>query len=318
MSQSLNSQVDRSPLDAAPPLTERLTEVAALIDQFDAATATLVPQAAELHHENRLAEARLGLAGALFLAMRSKHLPTASHSLRVALGCSAWAYALEMDETSRDELEIAALLHDIGKLGVPDAILLKPGLLLPDEMGIVDRHRLVGLDILRSCCTSANILEIVRHAPAWFDGSRAGYPLRAQEIPLGSRVLAIVDAFDSMTTDQVYRRAMSHDRAMSELYGGAGNQFDPDLVKVFSVVHDNVDLQTRVARRWLTELDPRSADRLWQWKPAAPATADLPFDVFQQKLLENMHDAVVFVDRTLKITLWNRGAERLTGLARPA
>jgi diguanylate cyclase (GGDEF)-like protein/PAS domain S-box-containing protein len=267
-------------------------------------------------YENRLAEVRLGLASSLFLSLRAKHGPTAAHCLRVALGCSAWSFALEFEEQQRDELEVAALLHDVGKIGVPDTILLKPGKLLGDEATLMNRHRLAGLDILRTCCTAPGILEIVRHAPAWYDGSRRDYPMAGNNLPLGARILAIVDAYDSMTTDQVYRRALSRERALAELYGGAGTQFDPDLIKVFSLLHDSPQLQEKVSQRWLHGLDPRASHRLWQWNPTvAPAVENSVSSLFQHKLLENMHDAVVFVDRTLRITLWNRGAERLTGIS---
>jgi diguanylate cyclase (GGDEF)-like protein/PAS domain S-box-containing protein len=276
------------------------------------------PTVADFMHENQLAEVRLGIAGALFAALRAKHVPTAAHCLRVALGCSAWAYALEMDEQSRDELEVAALLHDIGKIGIPDALLLKPGPLTPDEAAIMKRRHLLALDILRSCCSSDRTLEIVRYAPVWYDGGVAQSPLRGAQLPLGSRILAIVESYDSMTTDHVYRRALPRERALGELYGGAGTQFDPDLVKVFGMIHDSPQLQQRVARRWLDELDPRSSNRLWRWNPpTAPPTPTGAAcgSLFEQKLLDNMHDAVVFVDSGLRIQRWNRGAERLTGLA---
>lgn len=273
--------------------------------------------AADALYENRLAEVRLGLASSLFLSLRAKHGPTAAHCLRVALGCSAWSFALEMEGQHRDELEVAALLHDIGKIGVPDAILLKPGKLQADEAAIMGRHRVAGLDILRTCCTSPAILEMVRHAPAWFDGSRQEFPAAGSHLPLGARILAIVDAYDSMTTDQVYRRALSRERALGELYSGAGTQFDPDLVKIFGLLQDSPQLQDKVSQRWLRDLDPRASQRLWQWNNTAlsPAAESSVQGLFQHKLLDNMHDAVVFVDRTLRITLWNRGAERLTGIA---
>ena len=88
--------------------------------------------------ENQLAEVRLGIAGSLFTALHCKHPPTAAHSLRVALACSSWALALELDEEESSQMEVAALLHDIGKISVPDAILLKPGHLLPDELVLMD------------------------------------------------------------------------------------------------------------------------------------------------------------------------------------
>src|SRR4029079_13072300 len=103
----------------------------------------------------------------------------------VALSCSAWGATLGLSDGERDQLEVAALLHDIGKIGVPDTILLKPSPLTSDEYQVVERHRQVGADILRSCCASAAVLDIVQYAGAWFDGSREAHEIRGEEIPFG-------------------------------------------------------------------------------------------------------------------------------------
>jgi len=290
---------------------EKITELSALVEQLEDRSVDAPATA----FENHLVGARLGMASSLFVALRCKHAPTAGHSLRVALGCSSWALALGMDERQRDVLEIAALLHDVSKIGVPDRILLKPGQLLPEEIELMNRHRHTGLNILRSFCDAPEIVDIVRHSAAWYDGSNL--PAGADRaIPLGAKMLSIVDAFDSMTTDQVYRRAMSRERALSELFTHAGTQFDPDLVKLFGELYERGPLQDAVSKRWLEELDPSMANSLWQFHPLdTSSTVLIPETLFKEKLLDNMHDAVVFVDRNLQIVLWNRGAERLTGIA---
>ena len=132
-------------------------------------------------------------------------------------------------------------------------------------------------------------------------------------------MVAIVDAFDAMTSDQVYRRAMSRERALAELFEFAGTQFDPRLVQEFCgyVNADQVKLQSVVARRWLKELRPRRKRRpMWQLhRHIGPRLGGLSSEsLFYRKLLESMHDAVVFVDSSLQIVLWNRAAERLTGI----
>ncbi len=130
-------------------------------------------------------------------------------------------------------------------------------------------------------------------------------------------MIAIVDAFDSMTTDQVYRRAMSHERAMQELFASAGTQFDPSLVQEFAAFRacDQRALRERVAQRWLRELDPETANSYWELTsaPVSRGTTETT-RWFEKKLLENMHDAVVFVDVGMRVLEWNRGAERLTGI----
>jgi PAS domain S-box-containing protein len=317
---------DADPRAAAPPVsdpsraaTSQLGVVANLLSTLEVrppAPPALDP--AELALENRLVQVRLGIASSLFAALRAKHAPTAHHSVRVALSCSAWGAILGLSAPQRDELEIGSLLHDIGKIGVPDLVLLKPSQLTEDEYVLMERHRQVGADILRSCCAAPGVLDIVRDAGAWFDGSRDGQELRGEKLSLGARIVGIVDAFDAMTSDQVYRRALSRERALAELFEFAGTQFDPRLVQEFCayINADQVHLQANVARQWLKHLQPDAdGNALWQLSTHRPTTAGGSSEnLFCRKLLESMHDAVVFVDSSLQIVLWNRAAERLTGI----
>jgi diguanylate cyclase (GGDEF)-like protein/putative nucleotidyltransferase with HDIG domain/PAS domain S-box-containing protein len=268
--------------------------------------------------DNRLVQARLGLAGSLLTALRCRDACTAAHCIRVALGCSTWSLALEVPESQRDALEVAALLHDIGKIGVSDAVLLKPAALSPEEQVVMDGHRTLGLQILESCCASPEVVSIVRHCAAWFDGSRGRIDCQGIDLPVGARILAIVNAFDSMTNPQVYHSAMSHDRAIQELCQCAGTQFDPDLVFRFAQLHatDHQKLHGLVARRWLQELDASMAQEWWrqqyiQYPVGGLGTND---SLHEQKLLENMYDGVIFLGPQLQVMHWNRGAQRLTGI----
>lgn len=309
----------QQPAPGEPPQEQRPVLAASSVDPASSAVAPAetsgdpVNQAA---YESRLVEVRLGMASCLFSALRYKHSSTAAHSLRVALGCSSWAYELQLDDEVRDELEVAALLHDVGKIGAPDRLLLHPGPLAAAETRLMDDHRLSGLDMLATCNPSPSISDIIRHSGGWYDGSRPNYPLAGEKIPLGARLLAIVDAFDSMTSGQVYRPAMPRERALNELFSHAGTQFDPDLVKLFSGLKITTQLHSQVIAHWLETFDPRQSNRFWQSlsalgpAPAVPSAGAL----FHQKLLDHMHDAVIFVDENLRIKQWNRGAERLTGI----
>jgi diguanylate cyclase (GGDEF)-like protein/putative nucleotidyltransferase with HDIG domain len=265
-----------------------------------------------------LAQVRLGIASSLFTALRVKHADTASHSLRVALSTASWMLAAGMSDEQRDVMEVAALLHDVGKIGVPDSILLKPGALTPDEVHIMDQHRRLGVEILRSSCSSRAILDIVATYAAWYDGSNRRVPLKGDDIPLGARMLSICDAFDAMTSDQVYRCGMSHEAALAELFRFAGTQFDPQLVKLFAELQGQRpgDWHEQAARRWLRTLTPEQSETLWRLNSApAPKTELIPEDKFRQRLLDSMRDAVLFVDTSLRILSWNSGAERMTGIA---
>jgi diguanylate cyclase (GGDEF)-like protein/PAS domain S-box-containing protein len=311
------------PADPSRAADERLVAVSTMLAGLDApvvagaASALALSDSSELvTFENQLVQVRLGLASSLFAALRAKHAPTAAHSVRVALSCSAWGAMLGRSEAERDEIEIAALLHDVGKIGVPDEILHKPTKLTADEFALVERHRHTGCDILRACCSSDEVLRIVEHSGAWFDGSRDGAPLAGESLPLGARMISIVDAFDAMTSDHVYRRAMSRERALAELFEFAGTQFDPRMVQEFCnfVSADQVKLQAVVARRWLKDLAP-TVSGMWQLSqgPLASSVGSVEM-LFHRKLLESMHDAVIFVDGSLRVVLWNRAAERLTGI----
>jgi diguanylate cyclase (GGDEF)-like protein/PAS domain S-box-containing protein len=196
--------------------------------------------------------------------------------------------------------------------------LLKPGQLSPEELQTVDFQRQMGVEILRSCCASPAILETVLHGGDWYDGRREGQTLSGESIPVGARMLAIVDAFDAMTTDQVYRRAMSRERATAELFEFAGAQFDPGLVKDFCTFlsADQGRLHSIVGRRWLDELSAEAVNDLWSLGSTTSDGAEPSvLGLFHSKLLESMHDAVIFVDDALRIVHWNRGAELLTGMS---
>jgi len=268
--------------------------------------------------ENALVQVRLGIASSLYTALKWKHEPTARHCLRVALGCSAWVHRLGLPPERRDEIEVAGLLHDIGKIGIPEQILTKPGKLTPQEAAVVEGHWLVGLEILRSCCAAKTLQDILLYTPAWFDGSKLGLGVLGESLPLGSRIVAIMDAFDSMTTDHDWRPALTREQAFQELYRGAGRQFDPRLVKSFCELHDHDEskLLEWVPRRWLQQLDPGEVNAVWRLNDRdAPSPQLYQMPLFQERLIDELPQAVVFVDNNLRIIRWNGAAERLTGVA---
>lgn len=313
-----NAREARSSEQLLRTANARLEAISTLVSDLDRVPLPPPPPPAALQFENKLVQVRLGIASSLFQALRAKHHPSASHSLRVAMGCSAWGVLLGLNETERDELEVAGLLHDIGKIGIPDSILLKPGRLTAEELRVLEQHRSLGLEILRGCSASQNVLDIVSFAGSWYDGSRGNNERRGNELPIGARMVSLIDAFDSMTADQVYRRAMSRERALAELFDFAGSQFDPHLTREFCnyLNADQNKLMESVCRRWLKELNASASTSLWKLGEVASAASTSGVEtVFQEQLLEHMHDAVIFVDITRKILLWNRAAERLTGMS---
>jgi diguanylate cyclase (GGDEF)-like protein/PAS domain S-box-containing protein len=268
--------------------------------------------------ENELAVVRLGMAASLFYALRTKHAPTAAHCLRVAISCSAWAERMGLDDAARDRVEVAALLHDIGKIGIPDRILRKPGKLTVDEQLIMDTSVQHGLGILRGCTSDAALLEIFAQANSWYEGRRDSDGRSGTALPLGSRMLSIADAFDSMTTDSVYRRAMSRERAIQQLIDGSFKQFDPELALDFNhMLEDRPEmLQGAILNRWLQHLQRDNSNSFWFANPINDELETQQGDqLFYKELVFHLHDAVVFTDSVGTIGQWNRMMEQLTSIS---
>jgi diguanylate cyclase (GGDEF)-like protein len=169
----------------------------------------------------------------LMHTMRAKHPGLHQHASEVADLAVAVARRLGMTAEEIDEVGRAAELHDVGKVGIPDAILDKPGPLDPDEWEFMRRHTILGERILSAAAALRPVAMLVRSSHERWDGH--GYPdgLRATQIPRGSRIVAVCDAFEAMTADRPYRSALSREAACAELIAGAGTQFDPDVVDVF-------------------------------------------------------------------------------------
>ena len=143
---------------------------------------------------------------------------------------------LDMDGDQLDQLRQAAELHDLGKAGIADSILNKPGLLNEEEWDLMRRHTIIGERILSQAPAMVPVATLVRSSQERWDG--AGYPdgLTGDEIPLGARVIFVCDAFDAMISDRPHAAARTLDDAMRELHGGSGEQFDPKVVEVFEAV----------------------------------------------------------------------------------
>ena len=166
---------------------------------------------------------------------------TAGHSRRVATYSHRLATALRLPAEDCRTVEQAALLHDLGKIGIPDAVLLKNAKLTDHERTIIQFHPDIACDILRNIEAMREVVPCIVHHHERWDGT--GYPRRlvAHSIPLGARIIAVADAYDAMTTDRPYRRALSVEIARSRLIEAAGSQFDADCVAAFVRIIDAGD-----------------------------------------------------------------------------
>ena len=208
------------------------------------------------------------IALTLSTAIEARNLETGEHCRHLGVLSERMAAVLGLDERQQMTIRIGGYLHDIGKIGIADAVLLKPGRLTDSEMAEMRRHSEIGAAILEVHDAMADIAQIVRHHHERWDGR--GYPdaLVGTGIPLGGRIIAVADAFSAMVSDRIYRPALPVERAWAELRAHAGSQFDAEIVAVFEHVVDE--------EGHLRQLDP-ALERTLNSDSGAPmaATQDL-------------------------------------------
>lgn len=246
----------------------------------------------------------------LLSTLHFRDAATVQHSRRVAQLAVGMAQHLEWQGRLLKLLEIAGLLHDVGKIGVPDNILFKPAKLNADEAELMSLHHSVGVDVLQACRVDAEISQIVAQSRDFVNEN--SLPTQASSPPhLGARILSVADAYDSLRIDQVYRRAKTHDEALRVLAEGAGSRFDPNVLAALA--------------RWTTLCGlADSTDYQSDNRPVAGGPAfDEPCEAQDADelcricgylyLLESLYDGFYIVDSDLKFVVWSRGMQRLVG-----
>jgi putative nucleotidyltransferase with HDIG domain len=203
---------------------------------------------------SRLRQSNLEIVRILRLAVDARDIYTRGHSDRVSYYAEHLARALGKDDEYCDRVRVAGLFHDVGKLHVPDGILLKDSPLTPEEFAVIKSHALRGYELLSSVTVFQNISGIARSHHERWDGF--GYPdgLAGEDIPEESRIIAVADSFDAMTSTRRYRSSRSLEYAVDELRKGAGAQFDSRMVSVFiSMLSDYDNMKRDLA--WTHEND---------------------------------------------------------------
>jgi putative nucleotidyltransferase with HDIG domain len=192
-------------------------------------------------HEERAQRLYRETLASLSNALEAKDAVTSQHAEEVVRLAVSVAAELDVDLDAVRNVELGAVLHDIGKVRVPESILNKPAPLTDEEWEVMKTHPEVGEHILRPIQSLSGILPIVRHHHERWDGM--GYPdgLAGRAIPLGARIVAVCDAYRAMTEDRPYRAALSGEEARKELHEGAGSQFDPDCVEAMIRALDRRD-----------------------------------------------------------------------------
>jgi putative two-component system response regulator len=244
-----------------------LLQVQQLQDRLHEQNANLEVEVAERTRD--LEQARLEILERLALAAEYRDDDTQEHAWRIGRSCALLAVELGLPDAEVELIRRAAPLHDIGKIGIPDAILLKPGKLTDAEFEVMKTHTTIGAEILSG--SHSPLLRLAErialtHHERW-DGR--GYPggLIGEEIPLVGRIVAVADVFDALTHQRPYKQAWPVGQAVAEILGQAGRQFDPSAVEAFSML-DHPTLLSRV-REW----EPADEGRLPRPEARLPARA---------------------------------------------
>jgi diguanylate cyclase (GGDEF)-like protein/putative nucleotidyltransferase with HDIG domain len=229
---------------------------------------------AEKHHVEEMAALHLRTIEALALAIDAKDHTTHDHLLRVRTYATEIAREMNLPADQIEALKAAAMLHDIGKLAVPEHIINKPGRLTPEEFEKMRIHPIVGAEILARVQFPYPVVPIVRSHHEKWDGT--GHPdgLQGEEIPIGSRILAAVDCLDALASDRQYRRAMPLDRAMEHVASLAGQDFDPAVVAILQRRYAELEQLARSQSRAVKDAPPQDRD---------PQRAAIPASGFEQE-----------------------------------
>ena len=215
-------------------------ELGKLTESFNDMSELITDQKKELFkYTQELEEAYISILRVLAMAIDARDSYTLGHSARVALHSLIIGEEIGLKENELEELEIASLFHDVGKLKTPDAILFKSRSLNSTEYDEIRHHPEDGAEILKKVKPLQKYVEPVKHHHEYYNGK--GYPdgLDGDGIPLYAAIISIADTYDAMTSTRPYRKALSKEEACKELEKGAGKQFHPDLVKAFLRAMEN-------------------------------------------------------------------------------
>jgi diguanylate cyclase (GGDEF)-like protein/putative nucleotidyltransferase with HDIG domain len=236
--------------------------------------------AAEKSQAEELANLHQRTIEALALAIEAKDHSAQDHLFRMQTYALAIGAALKLDKNGLEALRAASLLHDIGKLAVPEHILSKPGRLTREELEKMRIHPVIGAEILEMVKFPYPVAEIVRHHHERWNGG--GYPdgLAGEKIPLGSRILAVVDAFDSMSSPRSYRPAMTPEGAIGQIVADSGISFDPQVVEVLRAGYTEFEAMFQQRKHERMRL---SSDLRWKYEQATSSGEGEPAEPAPEK-----------------------------------
>jgi diguanylate cyclase (GGDEF)-like protein/putative nucleotidyltransferase with HDIG domain len=239
----------------------------------------------------------------LMAALHYRDVKTISHTRRVSQYAIFAAKQLGWEERSLKMLEISALLHDIGKIGIPDNILHKPGKFSADEVELMSLHNKMAMDVLQACRVHNNIISIVNQAHELRNGISDGNENYGNQYHQGARLLAVIDAYDSLTNDQVYRDAQKHKEAIETLHKSPSAHFDSSIIEYMD--RHALNLKAKLP----------AVDQQENYAPLNPKdqfSANLVCNIFSYLYhVESLYDGFCLLDSDLKFVIWNDGVSNL-------
>jgi len=265
---------------------------------------------------------QLPTAAALYIALRAKHSPAAAHSLRVGMYATAWGYTYGLSDAHVHLIELTGLLHDIGKIGIPDRVLQKPDGLSEQERSMMELQPQVGVEILKAAGASQTLLNAIGMVNQ--DFSVLPNPQATESWSLAARLIRVIDAYDSMTSRSAYRDPKTCEEAVGELLRHANSQFDPKLARAFSqmVLKPSAGVEERVQTHWNQMLPSVAKKFKFRFDlHAMHASFDSLTvvnnmnDTFYRHMLNNVQQGLIFVDSEFRILQWNKATAQLTGQA---
>jgi diguanylate cyclase (GGDEF)-like protein/PAS domain S-box-containing protein len=244
----------------------------------------------------------------LMLSLQYRDPSIVHHARRVAALSVGVAEQIGWDGRDLQILEAACLLHDIGKVGIPDIILHKPGQLAPDEaelMGLL--YQLAG-DVLQACGADSNVVQIVTQSQYHYNGATHNFSAIGSDVHQGARILAVADAYDSLVTSQVFREALSHDEAMDVLQRGAGSQYDGNVISAMNrwFEYEQIPSQLQHARHDQYQLSPEEIIE----------AGSLSHVFSYLYLLESLYHGFYIASTDGRVQVWNHGCDELIGISR--
>src|SRR5579872_4025019 len=247
----------------------------------------------------------------LLAALHLRDAATVQHSRRVSQLAVGIGRHLRWEGSNLRRLEIAALLHDIGKIGVPDNVLFKPGKLNPDESDLMALHHYVSVDVLQAARVDPQVIQFIAESRDFSCAGARGPGRALGTLHLGARILSVADAYDSLRTEQVYRKAKSHEDAMRILVENTGTQFDGNVINALLRWAGACGLNRTAEYR--AESLPTEPGQVFI-DPQEARDADTLSRIFAHLyLLENLYDGFFIVNADLRFVLWNGGAQLMIG-----